>query len=80
MTLALGLLATFLGAALVIAETTDRPFTRLLLGNWDAPGSDKTATPPTANKTPGNAMNGGAYKPVDPVGSAHPSNAMSYLP
>lgn len=79
MTLALGLLVTFLGVTLVVAEVTNRPYVRLILGNWDAPGSNKTATVPTGN-TAGNASNGGVYKPVDPVGNAHPTTAMSYLP
>ena len=61
MTLALGLAATFLGAAFAISGYTNRPIGRLLFGYWDAPGSSATASAPA----PGNALTGGVYASGD---------------
>lgn len=73
MTLALGLAATFIGGALVIAGYTDRSLTRLLFGYWDAPGSSKTAPPGTAPTAPANALTGGVHAPSTAPG--RPVNA-----
>lgn len=40
MTLALGLAATFIGVALVIAGYTGKPLPGLLFGHWDSGGGD----------------------------------------
>jgi hypothetical protein len=77
LTLALGLAATFIGAAFVIAGYSDRSLGRLLFGYWDAPGTSKTAAsgkttsaPGAIGKNipgenlPGNALNGGVHAPT----------------
>lgn len=71
MTLALGLAATFIGAAFVISGYSNRPLGRLLFGYWDAPGTSTSAPAATA---PGTALTGGVHAPgsvTDPVGAAH---------
>lgn len=65
MTLALGLGATFIGAAFTIAGYKGWALTPLLFGRW---GEGASSTPPNAKTapTPGNASNGGVYKPTVP--------------
>ena len=65
MTLALGLLAILAGFDRAVSGVTNRPFGRLVLGNWDAPGA--------AINTGANASTGGAYGPQGPTGPT-PSN------
>jgi hypothetical protein len=70
MNLALGLGATFIGAALVISGYSDRPIGRLLFGYWDAPGSTNTA-PKAAPPEPGNASTGGTHAPSTTADTFH---------
>lgn len=72
MQLALGLAAVLIGADLAISGVTKRSFTRLLMGNWDAPGStSSTASTGAGAKAPATAVTGGAHAPgapTNPVG------------
>lgn len=61
MQLAIGLIAVFAGVDLVLAGYTKRPFSRLLFGYWDKPGSSSSSGPATL--PPGNAATGGVHAP-----------------
>lgn len=62
MQLALGLAAVLLGADLAIAGITNRSFTRLLTGNWDAPSAaTPTVTTPPGTSAPKTAVTGGVH-------------------
>lgn len=66
MQVAIALAAMFLGADMIIAGYTKRPISRLILGYWDAPGTNTPAVVPGSTKAPGNAMTGGVYAPTGP--------------